>query len=215
MTKQIMLLISISFLFSCKNESKVNTSSKRTINNKSEIRNNSNTIKLPDERVINYDVATTNLASAEKIKSFLLKELKNDIDIMKRDERKFSFYEIDLNNDGKYEYFVKPEGQYFCGTGGCTFYLLNNNFVINTTFTVTNSPIFKTSSKTNGWNDLILLGDYSENEGVKNYIHLKYDKIKGHYPSNPTLIKKSEVAPNGHDMVMWDDEFSVAKKFTF
>lgn len=215
MTKRIVLLISMSFLLSCKNESKEDFSRDKAIISHSEIEKDINSIKLPDEGDILYDETTTNQVSAEKIRSFLQKQLKDEIDIIKQDERKFSFYELDLNNDGIYEYFVKLEGQYFCGTGGCTFYLLNSNFEVNTKFTVTTPPIFRTSSQTNGWNDLILLGDYNENGEVKNYIHLKYDKKKGNYPSNPTLINKIELGPNEHDRIMWDNDFKLAKKFTY
>ncbi len=167
--------------------------------------------------ILDYAKETTNEETAKKIQQFLLEKNKKDIESnsLTSDDRKFSFYEIDLNDDGKYEYFIHLEGRYFCGSGGCSFYLLNNDFSINTYFSVTNPPVFRSASITNGWHDLILYGDYTHDAGVKNYIYLKFDKSKGTYPSNPSIIKKIDMAPSGHDFVMWHDEFSKAKPFTF
>lgn len=159
-----------------------------------------------------YAEETTNEETAARIKTFLVKAFEKDLKFMDSSERKFSFYEIDLNDDKKSEYFVKTTT---CGSGGCSFYLLNNDFTINTYFTVTRPPFFISSEKTGGWHDLILKGDTDKLQGVKNYIHLKFDKTTGKYPSNPSLIEKIDLAPNGHDFVMWDDEFSNAKPFSF
>jgi hypothetical protein len=166
---------------------------------------------------IGYLPKTTNEETAQKLRTYITeKYLKpNDLQAIYAKDRKFSFYEIDLNSDKKNEYFIKFEGNYFRGSGGGTFLLLSDDMKLINTFTVTNEPIFRSSEKTNGWNDLILFGDRSETEGVKNFIHLKYDKAKGKYPSNPSLIKKIDLAPSGHDFVMWHDDFSVAKVFEF
>ena len=40
-------------------------------------------------------------------------------------------------------------------------------------------------------------------------------KAKGSYPANPSVIKKTDMAPAGEDFIMWDDNFSRAKSFTF
>lgn len=163
----------------------------------------------------NYAQETTNEETANKIKAFLVEKLKADLSGMTEQDRTFSFYEIDLNDDSKNEYFISLLGRYFCGSGGCSFYLLNNDMSVNTYFSVTDTPIFRSSQVTNGWHDLILFGDRDENGGVKNYIHLKFDKSKGKYPSNPSVIKKIEMAPSGEDFIMWDENFSPAKTFTF
>lgn len=160
--------------------------------------------------------ATTNEAVAEKIRTFLTNKYKNELHLIPKEDRKFSFYEVDLNDDKKNEYFVGFHTPYFCGTGGCSFYILNNDYSVNSYFTVTSPPIFRSAGKTNGWHDLILFGDGDpKNGGIKNYIHLKFDKSTQRYPSNPSLIKKSELAPSGHDFIMWDQEFSRYKVFTF
>lgn len=162
-----------------------------------------------------YAKETTNEQTATKLAGFLRKELADNLKFLKPEERKFSFYEVDLNDDNKPEYFIGFEGSYFCGSGGCSYYLLNNNLSVNTYFTVTRAPIIRSSAITGGWHDLILWGKWKPDTGVESYIHLKYDKAKGKYPSNPSVIKQSDVAPSGHDFVMWDDNFSKAKTFSF
>lgn len=164
---------------------------------------------------IGYNVHTTNPQTAEKIKNFLRKKLAKELEFIDSQSRVFSFYEVDLNDDRKNEYFISMEGLYFCGSGGGSFYLLNHDFTVNSYFTVTRPPIFVSSKKTGGWHDLILWGDADAQGGIKNYIHLKFNKTTGRYPGNPSLIGKTELAPSGHDFVMWDDTFSPAKPFSF
>lgn len=162
-------------------------------------------------------IAPKKFDSLEKIQSFLYQKYKSDIDqgFLEASNRQFSYYEVDLNDDGKNEYFIQLEGNYFCGSGGCSIYLLNNDFTKNTYFTVTEPPIFVSSKKTNNWHDLIIEGDYDPNQGIINYIHLKYNKTTGSYPSNPSVLEKINIAPSGHDFVMWHDEFSIAKSSSF
>ncbi|MBC5834066.1 hypothetical protein G6N05_04140 [Flavobacterium sp. F372] len=166
---------------------------------------------------IEYNSSTINEVTANKLKEFISANyLKpEDLKILEPNDRKFSFYEIDLNSDNKVEYFVNLQGNYFRGSGGGTFLLLSNDMKIIDNFTVMNEPIFRSNQKTNGWNDIILIGDYDENGGAKNFLHLKYDKEKRKYPSNPSLIKKIKMAPSGSDFSMWNKEFSMAKVFEF
>lgn len=169
------------------------------------------------EDTINYNSKTTNEITSIKLKNFITKKYLKDEDfkVLKPQDRKFSFYEIDLNSDDKPEYFIKFESNYFRGTGGGSFLLLSNDLKIINNFTVTNEPIFRSYTKTNGWNDLILFGDTDEKSGIKNYVHLKFNKKKEKYPSNPSKIDKIEIAPSGHDFAMWHSEFSKAKIFNF
>lgn len=133
---------------------------------------------------------------------------------MQENDRKFSFYEIDLNDDGRKEFFVSLAGSYFCGSGGCSFYLLNDDLTINTYFSVTNPPIFVSSHLTNGLHDLIFKGNYDKDGGGVNFVHLKYSKEKKGYPSNPSVMKKTDVAPGGHDFNIWENS-SAGRTFSF
>ncbi len=216
--KQNIIYFTFAFLsFSSCEYSKKETNSQSKNIDTIEIQKQIEVAETDSPKMEDYQIETTNDETAKKIINFLLDKNKNEVEknILTSDDRKFSFYEIDLNDDHKNEYLIYLQGRYFCGSGGCSFYLLNNDFSINTYFSVTFPPIFRSSSKTDGWHDLILFGDYNQDGGIKNYIYLKYDKLKGKYPSNPSLIEKVDMAPSGHDFVMWHDEFSKAKPYAF
>ncbi|KGE12815.1 hypothetical protein [Sphingobacterium deserti] len=142
-------------------------------------------------------------STAKHIGTFLTKELQADLPAMTTEDRRFSFYAVDLNGDGNTEYLVKPESRYFCGTGGCTFFLLDSNYSLHTKFTVTTPPIYVVAHKTNSWHDLALEADRDESGKVKNYIYLSYQQDGRRYPGNPSLISKSETAPEGIISTCW------------
>lgn len=155
-----------------------------------------------------YKPETTNAATAAKLGGFLRTYLKKDINNIPGQDRNFSFYEIDLNSDGKNEYFIKlPESNY-CGSGGCTFVLVSNELKPINRFTVTRPPIFVGIEGEGGWKTLILEGSRENNM----FIHLKWDAKAKRYPSNPSLIDQIEEAPSDNDYVMWDDKSSQGTK---
>ena len=125
---------------------------------------------------------------------------------MTENDRKFRFYEVDLNGDNKNEYFVSFSNSYFCGSGGCTYLLLSNDLNLINRFTVTRSPIYRSSIKTNGWNELIV----PDKNG--SHVYLKYDGKK--YPSNPSVINTSAVA-NSKDDLEIIPETETAKVYSF
>jgi len=145
---------------------------------------------------------------AKNIKNFLVNDyLKSDISFMDKSDRKFQFYKIDLNGDGEDEIFVRFFTPYFCGTGGCTFLLLDKNLKIITDFTVTRAPIFVETTIVNGWSILLV-----KDHGV--FKELKYEN--GTYPSNPSMLPKAPYdAPSGHAVIMFDEYFSKAKTYEF
>ncbi|MBV7529622.1 hypothetical protein [Chitinophaga sp. sic0106] len=101
--------------------------------------------------------------------------------------RSYSVAIADLNSDGTYEIFVKLNGSYFCGSGGCTVLLLNNEGGVITKFTVTDTPISVSANLTNGWKDLLLPSNGK--------IHLLKYNGKA-YPSNPStqpVVAKKEI----------------------
>lgn len=151
---------------------------------------------------------STDEQTANNIKNFLVNDfLKDDISFLKTDERKFQFYKIDLNDDGNEEIFVRLMSPYFCGSGGCTFLLLDKYGEIITKFTVTRAPIFAEPTKENGWS-LLLVKD----AGV--FKELKFKE--GTYPSNPSLLQKAPYeAPSGHAQVMFGDGLYSCKTFEF
>ncbi|WP_343555137.1 hypothetical protein [Sphingobacterium sp.] len=157
-----------------------------------------------------YQKETTDTLVAQKLRGFLLDYLNKDLAVMSADDRSFSYYALDLNADKKDEYFIRLNGSYFCGSGGCTFLLLDNTFKLINRFTVMKAPVFRSSKVTNGWNELIVHGSTKDK-----FVHLVFDPNKGKYPANPTVEKESDLAPSGHDYVMWHDDFSKAQLFKF
>lgn len=160
-----------------------------------------------------YAEETRSEATAAKLRSFLTSYLKDDLPTIPAEERRFSFYEIDLNDDQRNEYFISLTGSAFCGSGGCTFLLLGNDLSVINRFTVMRPPVFRSNHTTNGWHDLILIGNLTP--GKEQYRHLEWDNKSKKYPSNPSLITPVELAPSGHDYIMWDDEFNKEKVFNY
>lgn len=132
--------------------------------------------------------------------------LKGDLATMEQADRQFQLFKIDLNGDGRKEYFVRFLSPYFCGTGGCTFLLLDADFQLINKFTVTNPPIFVSKVKENGWATMMV-----KSEGAFRQLIYK----DGKYPSNPTVLPKSDLFPSGHDAVLFEEGFTAGKIYTF
>lgn len=199
--KQIFLLICIiSNSFGCKKDIEKKVIVAPIIQKKEIIIN-----KNPS---IEYAQGTTDEAIASKIKHYLTTDyLKNDIKFMSKEDRKFQFQTVDLNNDGKQELFINFITSYFCGSGGCTLLLLDNDWKTITRFTVTSTPIMIEPNKEQKWAVLMV-----KDNGVWKDLLYK----NGKYPSNPSLLSKSKVdAPSGHAQVIFSEEFSPAKTFDF
>lgn len=128
---------------------------------------------------IKYEIATKDSLMAKNIQNFLkLYYLKDDLKFIPKEERKFQFYKIDLNSDGKDEYFVRLFGNYFCGSGGCTFLLLDRYAEVITKFTVSTPPFYVFKETNKGWK---ILSVFSAGENRL----LKFNGKS--YPSNPSI----------------------------
>ncbi|WKK66050.1 hypothetical protein [Lutimonas zeaxanthinifaciens] len=200
--KNIFFLLLILAIFSCKNESKQKVQSNpETIDS---------IVKTDKKNQIQstYVRQSTDEQTANNLKNFLsLEYLKDEQEFLQPSDRKFQFYKTDLNDDGNEEIFVRFMGSYFCGSGGCTFLLLDKYGEIITKFTVTRAPIFVEPTKTNGWS-LVLVRD----GGVFKELAFK----DGSYPGNPSLLEKAPYdAPSGHAQVMFDDDNFPCKTFEF
>jgi len=151
---------------------------------------------------------STDEQTANNLRNFLTNDyLKDELQFLEPDDRKFQFYKIDLNADGNEEIFVRFLTPYFCGTGGCTFLLMDKYGEVITKFSVTRAPIFAETTKVNGWS-LLLVKD----AGV--FKELKFNE--GTYPSNPSVLPKAPYdAPSGHAQVMFHDDLYKSKTFDF
>lgn len=131
------------------------------------------------------------------IKNSLVNNIvKNDLNILTKNDRNFIYSAIDLNADGKSEIFVCMKGSYFCGNAGCTVYLLDNEGKKLTTFSIVDGPIVISADKTKGWNDLII-----PSKGI-NYI-VKYNGKA--YPSNPSMQPKFNGTMKTNKQTVLDD----------
>lgn len=105
--------------------------------------------------------------------------LKDDLDFLKKDQRNYQLDAYDLDNDGNLEYFIGFTNDYFCGSGGCTYYLVGHDGQVISLFSVSRAPFFVLQSKTNGWYDLVI----NSNSGMRK---LTFDGTS--YPANPSEL---------------------------
>lgn len=129
--------------------------------------------------------------TAEKIAHYIANDYltPGDLKAIPMSERKFRYQQIDLNTDGKMEVFVSFYTPYFCGTGGCTVLLLDDQLKPITKFTVTNPPLFAEQETTDGWKTLLV----QDRDGWK---QLAYKN--GKYPSNPSVLPASSKEPSDY-----------------
>lgn len=106
--------------------------------------------------------------------------LKSDLAAIKKEDRFFYYEAFDLNHDNKNEYFIGLTSAYFCGTGGCSGYILNSDGSLINKFTVTDFPILIINSTSEKFQDLIM-----GSKGVFYHVKMK----NGKYPSNPSIQK--------------------------
>ncbi|EJL69163.1 hypothetical protein [Chryseobacterium populi] len=126
------------------------------------------------------------------------KLLKDDMNILTGSDRIFRYTEADLNGDNNKEIFIMMNGSYFCGTGGCTVFLLNSKGQKISRFTVVGGPIAISSDKANGWADLII-----PSRG-QNY-QVKYNGKT--YPGNPTVQPEFKgMIPSSFRIVLRDND---------
>jgi hypothetical protein len=111
----------------------------------------------------------------------------------------YSYNRIDLDGDKKSEIVVHLQGQYFCGSGGCStsiYKQFGQNYKLITQIGPNRSPIIVSNNKTKGWSDLII-HQSARSVGVANqgYYVLKFNGRS--YPENPgdgvKLAKKSNM----------------------
>lgn len=126
--------------------------------------------------------------TATLVRNRLLELLENDLKIGIVDSlsRKFIFFEYDLDENGSKEIFVGLTGPYFCGSGGCTQFVLSDQGEVITKFTVSDYPVVISRDKTKGWSDLYILSG-------SEYHVVKSDGKA--YPSNPSILPKLGMIP--------------------
>ena len=205
--KYLIILFALTFMLSCKNQS----SEDKIVENETV-----ETSELNEESVADSETMTDNADSetqdddimAANIRNFLtLDYLKDDLGGLSENDRKFQYAAIDLNGDGKDEYFIRFMSPYFCGTGGCSMVLIDGEANVITEFSVMEPPIWVENDMVNGWKT-VLIRSGGELKA------LTYDN--GTYPSNPSVVKKAPYdAASGSAYVIFDENFNPATTFTF
>ncbi|MGB4852664.1 MAG: hypothetical protein WBQ38_10150 [Ignavibacteria bacterium] len=135
-----------------------------------------------------YGINSSSKQTADLVRMTLKNKFKSDLEknLIDSLSRKFIFFEYDLNDDSKKEIFVGLTGPYFCGTGGCSIMLLDNQGNEITNFTVSEYPVVIDNSKSKEWKDLFILS-------AGKYHTMKFDGKK--YPSNPSVQAELKVLP--------------------
>jgi hypothetical protein len=140
---------------------------------------------------------------SEKLVNVLLAD---DIEFMTPEQRKFRYAVTDLNDDGNREYLVEFRNSYFCGSGGCTYMLLDSNFDLITRFTVSESPFIISEERTSGWRDLIIPQGSS-------YHVMKFDGNT--YPGNPSVEPEIMLDAEAEPIRLLDEDKGDLREFTF
>ena len=119
----------------------------------------------------------TDTALHTGVVNFLREELIDDIAFVPENDRQYYAERTDINNDGAEEIFVALARPYFCGTGGCNWYILNPDFTLLQSFSVSDFPVYLSNTTNNEYREL-----YVKSDG--NYHTLKFNNG---YPENPAL----------------------------
>lgn len=206
--KYAVLLFSLLFVVSCKNKTEESTTTLEETPMEEVAVEASQEMEVESQEMNDYAPQSNDDAMAANIKNFLKNDyLKNDLTNLEEIDRKFQFYKIDLNNDGKEEIMVNFLSPYFCGSGGCTLLLLSHEAEVITKFSVTRTPIWVENEMVNGWKTLL----------VKDRGELKALTFQnGSYPSNPSVLPKAPFdAASGSAEIMFDENFSKPKTYTY
>lgn len=163
--------------------------------------------QIENSSISDVETDTSDNQLVGKIKAYLSNRFLTDGDkrAITKEQRKFQYYKVDLNNDDKDELFISFQNSYFCGTGGCTMLLLDNEFELITRFSPTRALYIKDEMQ-NGWNILS-----TKIEGKWRNLIYKNET----YPSNPTIVEISNNPPSTHARILFDNAANKSKSYSF
>lgn len=99
----------------------------------------------------------------------------------------FESAKTDLNGDGRPEWLIYAQGEDWCGSGGCTLFVLTKRgraFRVVSRTTISRPPIWRLTSKSHGWHDLAV---WASGGGIAR-AHLSRLRFDGRrYPGNPSV----------------------------
>ena len=155
-------------------------------------KDNCNYKPFPDQDEIDLS-GIKYICSETKRDQRLEKALKEEFNLEEeRNQVRYYYNKVDLNDDGINEVFAYPVGPPVCGTGGCSaaiFKRENGEYKLLSRFSLVNNPIIISNNKTNGYRDIIM---YVTGGGIESFFaELKYNGTS--YPGNPSV--QPEVKP--------------------
>ena len=108
---------------------------------------------------------------------------------------------VDLNDDGVAEVIVFALDREYCGSGGCTMFVLTptrNGYHVVTRTTVTRPPVRALSTSSHGWRDLAVR---VSGGGVRQPydVQLRFDGRS--YPSNPSVAPRLRTQTGGRVVI--------------
>lgn len=145
--------------------------------------NQYNAIKDKYENLVFNKINFNTFSKAKEIvKKFVAETLYNkSIDQLSTEESKIGYAALDLNGDQKLEYIIGIFNMDYCGSGGCTFWVLDKNHKMISKTSVANMPLTISKNKSNGWYDIISFSS-------KSYRKIVFDGKS--YTSNASIGKE-------------------------
>jgi hypothetical protein len=142
---------------------------------------------------------------AERIKTYLIDRfLQRDIPLMQEEDKQFQYAAIDLNGDGREEYFVRFQSSYFCGKEGCTMLILNNDLTLINRYTMMQPPVHVSADSKNGWRTIMVQSNGAFRE-------MAYEN--GKYPEQFSTLPAGKLKPGAQ--VLFDDKAAPSKTYYF
>jgi hypothetical protein len=129
---------------------------------------------------------TENVVYLKKRDKILEKAIRQWIGTDVSNEVRYHYNKVDLNGDGKLDAIVFASGYPLCGSGGCVMLIFKGvkvGFQLITEMSVSRPPLIVLSTKTKGWNDLVMR---VSGGGIKPFYSLLKFNGKS-YPENPTV----------------------------
>lgn len=131
-----------------------------------------------------------------------------------KDDIRYYYNRIDINDDNKPEVFVYLTGIPVCGTGGCTAAIFSEDedrYRLLSKFTLVNNPIIITDNRTNGYRDIVM--DVYGGGINRIYATMKYDGNS--YPSNPSVEPRVRNGTKIKGTAIIADDLSINKGLKF